>query len=90
MEEFDAYDEAERRANIENGLHEEEIAYLEECGVEEVPEMVYKIIWFAKDGSVLGETRVADAEDLDEYIQETTEGLDVPEGWDQYKVEEVA
>jgi hypothetical protein len=36
MEEFDAYDEAERRANIENGLHEEEIAYLEECGVEEV------------------------------------------------------
>jgi hypothetical protein len=39
MEEFDAYDEAERRANIENGLHEEEIAYLEECGVEEVPEM---------------------------------------------------
>jgi hypothetical protein len=49
-----------------------------------------KIIWFARDGSVLGETLVDNAGGLDEYIQETTEGLDVPEGWDQYKVEEVA
>lgn len=52
--------------------------------------MAYKIIWFAKDGSVLGETLVDSIVGLDEYIQETTEGLDAPDGWDTYQVEEVA
>jgi hypothetical protein len=49
-----------------------------------------KIIWFAEDGSVLRETIVDDADGLDEYIQETTEGMDAPDGWDTYQVEEVA
>jgi hypothetical protein len=49
-----------------------------------------KITWIGKDGSVLGETLVDDAEGLEEYIQETTEGLDAPAGWDTYRVEEVA
>lgn len=49
-----------------------------------------KITWIDKDGNVLGETLVDDVEGLDEYIQETTEGLGAPEGWDTYQVEEVA
>lgn len=49
-----------------------------------------KITWIGKDGNVLGETYVDDAEGLDEYIQETTEGLDAPAGWDTYQVVEVA
>ena len=49
-----------------------------------------KITWIDKDGNVLGETLVDDVEGLDEYIQETTEGLDAPDGWNQYLVVEVA
>lgn len=52
--------------------------------------MTAKITWYGKDGSKLSETVVGDAEGLDEYIQETVEGLDAPAGWDTYQVGEVA
>ena len=49
-----------------------------------------KITWYNKNGTAVGETLVDDADGLDEYIQETTEGLDAPDGWGTYQVEEVA
>jgi len=56
------------------------------------------IIWLGKDGAEISRTHTGDEDtpenraDLEQYINDTTEGLDAPDGWDQFEliVEEAA
>lgn len=48
------------------------------------------IIWIGKDGKEIGREYTGDEDTpenraaLEEYINDTTEGLDAPDEWDQY------